>query len=333
VAISANAVQAAPVGLAATISTVAAFAATTIATATSATKALAMTTIQKTLIATSLVAAVGTGIYEANQAATLRAEIRRLQQQASLTVQTGELTREGDEQDLTALREHNEWRNTAELLRLRAQVERLRRDSQELARLSTGEKSNDPMELAARTLVGRINALKQGFEERPNLSIPELAYLNPNRWASVAHDYKLETDDEFREALCSLRNHAKESFAPELGKALINYIVANDGQLPSDALQLKVYFQSPVDDALLQRYEMLHTGRMSDFPIKELLIAEKAPVDEQYESLYKIGASGILMRESGFAARAAMRRGQRRRLTGLDPSRNRIDRRFPPLIA
>jgi len=74
-AVSANAVHAAPVGLAATISTAAAtLAGTTIATTATATaaKAIAMTTLQKTVIGAALAAAVGTGIYVANQASHSR---------------------------------------------------------------------------------------------------------------------------------------------------------------------------------------------------------------------------------------------------------------------
>src|SRR2546426_9861808 len=62
IVISANAVQAAPVGLAVTISTAAALAGTTIATTATATatKAIAMTTLQKTLITASVIASVVT---------------------------------------------------------------------------------------------------------------------------------------------------------------------------------------------------------------------------------------------------------------------------------
>ncbi|MBI5383610.1 MAG: sigma-70 family RNA polymerase sigma factor [Verrucomicrobia bacterium] len=83
VAISANAVQAAPAGLAITISTAATLAGVTIAaTATAtATKAIAMTTLQKTLIAAALAASVGTGIYQARQSSLWRAQIQTLQQE------------------------------------------------------------------------------------------------------------------------------------------------------------------------------------------------------------------------------------------------------------
>jgi RNA polymerase sigma factor (sigma-70 family) len=80
-AVSANAVQAAPVGLDAMITTSAALAGTTLATTITATKAIAMTTLQKTLITAVIAAAVGTGIYEARQASTLRSQVQTLQQE------------------------------------------------------------------------------------------------------------------------------------------------------------------------------------------------------------------------------------------------------------
>lgn len=100
VVISANAVQATPGGLAVTISTAAALAETTIAATStaSATKAIAMTTLQKTMIGATLAAAVGIGIFEARQASNLRSQVRTLQQQqVSLAKQIEQLTRERDD--------------------------------------------------------------------------------------------------------------------------------------------------------------------------------------------------------------------------------------------
>ncbi len=144
-AISANAVQAAPAGLGAAISNAVALAGTTLAPTTTATvaKAVAMTTLQKTIIGAALVAAVGTGIYEARQAAQLRGQVRALQQQqAPLAEQVRQLQRERDEarSQLAALREDNERlnRNTAELLRLCGEVARLREENRaiQLAKLT-----------------------------------------------------------------------------------------------------------------------------------------------------------------------------------------------------
>jgi len=85
VVLAANAVQAAPVGLAVTISTAVALAGTTIATTATATaiKTIAMTTLQKAIIGVTLAAAVGAGIYEARQNSKLRDQNESLQQQTA----------------------------------------------------------------------------------------------------------------------------------------------------------------------------------------------------------------------------------------------------------
>ena len=82
VLLSANAVQAAPAGLALSITASTAVVGTAVAglTATTAAKTLAMTTLQKVLIATTLAAAIGVGTYEARQASLLRAQVKALQQ-------------------------------------------------------------------------------------------------------------------------------------------------------------------------------------------------------------------------------------------------------------
>lgn len=132
-AISANAVQAAPAGLAATISTAGLVGATlaTTAVATS-TQAIAMTTLQKTVVTFTVAVLAGTGVYEARQASRLRDQNQTLQQQhAPLIEQVGSLISERDQtaQQLTALRDENERlnRNTSELLRLRGEIGVLRR--------------------------------------------------------------------------------------------------------------------------------------------------------------------------------------------------------------
>jgi RNA polymerase sigma factor (sigma-70 family) len=140
VIISANAVHAAPVGLTVTISTAALAGATLVTTATTtATKAIAMTTMQKTIIAATLAAAVGTGVYEAHQASVLRSQVLALlQQQAPLSEQIQQLARErGDSaRQLASLSEENERlnHNTAELLKLRGEVGALRRRTDELGK-------------------------------------------------------------------------------------------------------------------------------------------------------------------------------------------------------
>ena len=138
VIISANAVQAAPAGLAVTISTAAIFAGTTITSAATATaiKTIAMTTLQKTIITAALAAVAGAGIYEARQAAQLREQNHTLQQQqAPLAEQNQQLQRERDDATnrlaglLAEILRLKSNPNQSELLKLRGQVTALSADA------------------------------------------------------------------------------------------------------------------------------------------------------------------------------------------------------------
>jgi hypothetical protein len=114
-----------------------------------------MTTMQKTLVIATLVAAVGTGLYEARQASRLRREVHNLQQQpAGVFEQIQELARERGNaaSQLAALRSENEQqkRNTAELLRLRGEVGILRQQTNELGKRrkeSTEARQTSPEEI------------------------------------------------------------------------------------------------------------------------------------------------------------------------------------------
>src|SRR6266487_2424976 len=110
--LSANAVQAAPLGLSATISTGTALSGAAMyqAGTIGVTKTLAMATIQKTLVAATIVAAVGTGIYQARRVSHLTEDVQALQQQqAPLTAQVGQLRRQRDDATgkLAALQQEN----------------------------------------------------------------------------------------------------------------------------------------------------------------------------------------------------------------------------------
>ena len=144
--VTANAVQAAPAGFAATISA-AAIAGSAVSTSTliAATKTIAMTTIQKTIVAAALAAAVGTGIYAIHQGAQLRGQIRSLEeQQAPMTVQIQQLQQERDQAagKLAALRDENARLSSnstpTELLKLRGQVGALRQKAAENNRPASG---------------------------------------------------------------------------------------------------------------------------------------------------------------------------------------------------
>jgi RNA polymerase sigma factor (sigma-70 family) len=143
-AVAANSVQAAPVGLAVIISANTAkgvaVAASVTALVNGTIKTIAMTTIQKSLIITALIATVGAGIYEAKEVAKARVEVQTLkQQQAPLTEQIQQLQRERDaatnrQASLSEELAKNKV-NNLELLKLRGQTGQAQTALQELAKL------------------------------------------------------------------------------------------------------------------------------------------------------------------------------------------------------
>ncbi len=147
VVISANAVQAAPVGLAAAISTAVAVAGTAIATTATTTiaKAIVMTTLQKTLVTATIAVLAGVGIYEVRKNSKLRGENAAQQQQiAELKLESESLSNR-----LAAVAEVKALPDDQfnELLRLRGEVGTLRRQTNELGN-SLANQRNTPRPVA-----------------------------------------------------------------------------------------------------------------------------------------------------------------------------------------
>jgi RNA polymerase sigma factor (sigma-70 family) len=259
--VAANSVQAAPVGLAATITAVA-LSGTTITTAAviAATKTIAMTTLQKTVITTALAVAVGTGIYTARQAVQLHDKNQTLQQQrASLAEQVQQLQAERDKAtnrlDSMAEEIAQIKNNNSELLRLRGEVARLRRESQELAKLkSSGAPGKSAPE--DESWIKRISLLKQRVEQTPEAKIPELQFLTEQDWMEAARN-RLETDEDYQRALSDVRLRAQARFLDKAGPALQKYLAANGNQFPTEVLQLKPFFEEPPGDDILQHYQVV----------------------------------------------------------------------------
>jgi predicted nuclease with TOPRIM domain len=125
---------AAPAGLVTGLSAALAESAIPASTLLAATQTLAMTTLQKAIVAAALTAAVGTGLYAVHHSSQLTAEIRALRQdQAPLTAKLQRLEQEGSQasNQLAALREENarlkSGQKETELLKLRGEVGMLRR--------------------------------------------------------------------------------------------------------------------------------------------------------------------------------------------------------------
>ncbi len=279
-AVTANAAQTAPAGMAATISA----AATTLA-GTTATTAFIMTTIQKIAMTTALTASVGAGIYQAKENAQVRAEVQKLQaQQAPLVEQIQQLQVERDNATnrMAALLVENKRLksnpNQTELLKLRAEVTQFRNEA------------NDLTEVAAKRVAAKVKLLKQRLEGMPDRSIPELQFVSEKDWADAVWNTDLNTDDDAREALSKLRETAVNVFLNTMMKAAIQkYLAANDNVLPVALLQLKPYLDAQVTDDMLQRYQLLQSGT----PDKAADLVKLAVfADPDYDSVHGMSIQG-----------------------------------------
>ncbi|HKS36928.1 MAG TPA: hypothetical protein VJW76_07055 [Verrucomicrobiae bacterium] len=291
--------QAAPAGLAVTISSAAALAGTVVSTSTAigTTQTIAMTTLQKGIIGATLAVAVGTGIYETRQASTLRGQVETLQQQqAPLAGQIQYLRRDRDGATgkLAALQQENQRlrQDTVELAKLRGEVARLREDNRELAQLKAGS-STDATESAANSWVSRVSQLRQRLEQWPDKKIPELQLVTEQDWLSAARG-DLDTDNDYRRALSTLRTAGENKFASTLLQpALKEYMRANNGQFPADLSQLHPYFISPVDNAILERWEIMPAEKIKSLGLGgDVVVSQKAAVDDVYDTRFAVGPNG-----------------------------------------
>ena len=292
VVIAANAVQAAPVGLAVTISTAALLTGAAVSTSTviAATKAIAMTILQKIIIGATLAAAISTGIYEARQASRSREENQSLQQQQTpLAEQMQQLEHERDDarNRLASLADElaRTKSNNIELLKLRDEVARLRGN--------TPSQSNGPTDDAMKTWLVRVTKLKQRIAATPEAKIPECRFLSEDDYMAAARS-ALNTEGDYLRALANLRSTGEFQFITTLlNPALTQYAQANNGQFPTDIAQLKPYFPSPVEDAILQRWEIAPANTVRTDNFGDPIITQKAAVDENFDPRYAVGLKGF----------------------------------------
>jgi hypothetical protein len=235
----------------------------------------------------------------------MRSRVQTLQQQQVLL--TGQLTALKTEHErpsnLAAQARDSHTLSQAqfsELLKLRGEATRLRGESKELAQLKAGdfEKTNNPAEVDARAWAARAADLVQRVGQMPEPKIPEFQFLTPSDWLDIAKDASLDTDADVRNAVSMLGALAKDEFANLMKTALNGFVEAHKGELPTEISQLKPFFPVPVEDAVLQRYELLHSGNVENVPESDRmfhLVAEKqfAPTGSG-RPLVQIGTGGFI---------------------------------------
>ncbi len=306
-AIAPRAVQAAPTGLAVSVSSAVALLQPTLQQAAifQSAHTLAMTFAQKTAATVLIAAALAGGLYQASI----------IRNQAHTLVVLNQQLESSQERIRQLNREHNAAANT--LAALRQQNGKLKTEGPD-------ETSNDPTAVALRSWLVRVSQLKQRLEEKPDQKIPELQFLTADDWLAAARA-NLTTDDDYRHALSNLRNSATGKFVGMIGTALHKYSQANNRQFPADLSQLQPYFESPVSAEVLQRYAIVPQSTMPYVTVSgkgDQIIAPKSVVDEELDMSYVVGArgSGASSPQAANTAIRAMMRAYMAANNGQPPS-------------
>jgi RNA polymerase sigma factor (sigma-70 family) len=270
--LSAHAVQAAPVGLGAAISTAAVSGAASALASANATNAIVMTTFQKSIAGTVLALAVGTGIYEATAFARQASWIATEEQRASAL--TAQLRRVDEQHAIAATR----------LKSTEAQID---------SRLASGL-GDAALESRLRGWQANLAQLRDALSQRPYLSIPELQLLSDDAWFDAATKAKLNSDDAVRRTLAGLRNQATFLMGAKMRSALSAYLKVNDGILPDRIDQLLPYFNPPIEPVWLERYEILRRGKFSELSNRDRarIIGPKSFGDVEYDLVLTFGPIG-----------------------------------------
>ena len=225
------------------------------------------------VVAVSIAAVAGT-IYEARVATRQREQLQALQQRSAQW-----------EQQIAALR-HERDETLKELTIAERQLAELS-PATEVSQ-SSAERTR---ETEIKAWLARVKQLKRLFAENPARQIPEMQLLTDDDWLRVAKQAELDSDTAVRKALAAVRDAAKAKLVGMMAQALIKFTKVANNQLPLTTTELAPYFDPPIDGTMLQRYAMARTGSAATADGYRA-IQEKTPIDEDYDTRYRIGATG-----------------------------------------
>jgi len=265
-ALAAEHLTAAPAGLAASISSTA-VASASVGTGSIFTllKSMAVTKLETGIVTAILIASVMTPLLLQHRAqASLREQDEAARQQSSQIASLGE-----DNKHLAAQWDQPTASRSAadaqlrELLRLRSEVGRLKHTVQDLTHSKPPAPLSPEDQLASLTKLyaAQVDRLKQWLDANPSEKIPELQHISNSAWLDAVANLG-RNEDDLAAAASTLRDNAQLQVFDVLWGALRQYAKANDGQFPASMSQLTPFFRSPIDDAILQRYDIVAKRNM-----------------------------------------------------------------------
>ena len=255
--LSANAAPVPPAGLAAALASASLSNAAATAPTLTMLKLMATTKLKTALLGAIVVASLGAPLLVQQRVqAKVRAQDETLRRRGHLLAK---LEEENERLSRVLARATNRPAPSdaqhRDLLRLRGQLGPLRNRARELARIAALREEEVQMGLEEKWQA-RLNRLRQWLEQNPAQKTPELSLLPDRLWLDSLQ-YPLETEEECRRAASTARANAEGPVIDQLQDALRRYAAANNGGFPSDLAQLRLYFDSPLSDDLLQRWRTI----------------------------------------------------------------------------
>ena len=187
-----------------------------------------------------------------------------------------------------------------ELLRLRAEATQLR-STIESARQSAkvSSETNDPVAAMVESWIAALNQIRTAVERTPEAVIPEFRLLGEGDWWNAAKHIAAGMDE--REVLGGMRFSARQEFSQLVQPALQKYVQTHNSQFPTDLAQLHPYFKSPVDDAVLERWQIVPASEFPGIPAQgnnpeaTYVVTQRAPspIDEADETRWLIQPNAL----------------------------------------
>jgi RNA polymerase sigma factor (sigma-70 family) len=303
-ALANEAVAVAPVGLAASIAgTALAGAAAGKGIALTLIKTMTMTKLNFGIVAAVAVACLAASLVQHRSRVKLLAENQTLQHQAA---QFASLAADNERLSNLLAQANSSLSLSAtqssEVLRLRGEVGRLRREAFEAARTKApAQQRSDVSTASEKSELDRLNQLIEWLRRNPSENSPELKLLTAQEWLKFMDD-KLNTDGDYLRNIAHVRAAVElTKITPALYSALKEYVKVNNGQFPTGLSQMKLYFDSPIDDAILQRWEIIPVTSVSPLIVKSgvdmggaWVITQKGPVNAEWDARVLIGTTNYL---------------------------------------
>ena len=108
-------------------------------------------------------------------------------------------------------------------------------------------------------------------------------------------DRALIAEQDYRSVSAMLRADGEMKMSTAIADALKQFAKNGGGPFPADVEALKPYFSAPIDDSMLQRWQVVPARTLIPFLAEtggDWVITQRTPVNRQFDSRMAIGLTG-----------------------------------------